>query len=532
MASSSAGRLLLCLAAVAALLHTPAPRRARHRVPAARAAARMPPPEEPGAPEEESGLDYAASVALGAAKRREREAALGASDMEVTFLGTASCVPSITRGVSCTSLRHDGTTWLFDAGEGSQIQVQRSHLVHPGKVDAIFVTHLHGDHSFGLPGLMCLIGQNRVKGDAPVEVFGPQGLRLYLRASLKLTHARVAAPYVVHELVGVPLLAPPGFRPPPPPFKQSETQLERNFLADPDKNFGEQRGGRDIRPDADGAWTLAPRGALAVRAAPMRHTVPCVGYVAVEPDKAGTLDVAKVEPILARNAEALKQAGVKEPKRIFRLLKDMARDQTFTFPDGTALKRSECVGEDKPGRVVVVCGDTADASALLPLLPPRGADVVVHEATNARLEPWDADKTDAEVAEATAAHGHSTPTMAAKFASLAAAKCLALTHFSPRYRGDSALSSISTMDKIEASARQGFDEDVIAAWDLLTLPVNAKTVEEAARREGDAERLAVADAVRKERAKATAAKSKVPVRKPRAPPAAKAPPARRTATAR
>ncbi|KAH8086135.1 3'-tRNA processing endoribonuclease [Aureococcus anophagefferens] len=410
----------------------------------------MPPPEEPGAPEEESGLDYAASVALGAAKRREREAALGASDMEVTFLGTASCVPSITRGVSCTSLRYDGTTWLFDAGEGSQIQVQRSHLVHPGKVDAIFVTHLHGDHSFGLPGLMCLIGQNRVKGDAPVEVFGPQGLRLYLRASLKLTHARVAAPYVVHEL-----------------------------------NFGEQRGGRDIRPDADGAWTLAPRGALAVRAAPMRHTVPCVGYVCVEPDKAGTLDVAKVEPILARNAEALKQAGVKEPKRIFRLLKDMARDQTFTFPDGTALKRSE-------------------------------------------LEPWDADKTDAEVAEATAAHGHSTPTMAAKFASLAAAKCLALTHFSPRYRGDNALSSISTMDKIEASARQGFDEDVIAAWDLLTLPVNAKTVEEAARREGDAERLAVADAVRKERAKATAAKSKVPVR--RAP--AKAPPARRTATAR
>ncbi|KAH8073849.1 3'-tRNA processing endoribonuclease [Aureococcus anophagefferens] len=391
MASSSAGRLLLCLAATAALLRTPAPRRAHRRVSPARAAARMPPPEEPGAPEEESGLDYAASVALGAAKRREREAALGASDMEVTFLGTASCVP------------------------------------------------------FGLPGSMCLIGQNRVKGDAPVE--------------------------------------------------QSETQLERNFLADPDKNFGEQRGGRDIRPDADGAWTLAPRGALAVRAAPMRHTVPCVGYVCVEPDKVGTLDVAKVEPILARNAEALKQAGVKEPKRIFRLLKDMARDQTFTFPDGTALKRSECVGEDKPGRVVVICGDTADASALLPLLPPRGADVVVHEATNARLEPWDADKTDAEVAEATAAHGHSTPTMAAKFASLAAAKCLALTHFSPRYRGDSALSSISTMDKIEASARQGFDEDVIAAWDLLTLPVNAKTVEEAARREG---RLAVA-AVRKAR---------------------------------
>merc|ERR1712091_741462 len=102
MASSSAGRLLLCLAATAALLRTPAPRRAHRRVPPARAAARMPPPEEPGAPEEESGLDYAASVALGAAKRREREAALGASDMEVTFLGTASCVPSWRSDVQLT----------------------------------------------------------------------------------------------------------------------------------------------------------------------------------------------------------------------------------------------------------------------------------------------------------------------------------------------------------------------------------------------------------------------------------------------
>jgi ribonuclease Z len=81
--------------------------------------------------------------------------------MELIFLGTSAGVPTRHRNMTSILLNLQQPTlsqmWLFDCGEGTQHQfLKTSH--HPGKLDKIFITHLHGDHLFGLPGLLCLSG--------------------------------------------------------------------------------------------------------------------------------------------------------------------------------------------------------------------------------------------------------------------------------------------------------------------------------------------------------------------------------------
>ena len=154
------------------------------------------------------------------------------ADIDITFLGTASCVPSTTRGVSCVALRSQSDVWLFDCGESTQLQMQKSR-VRPSKIKKIFLTHAHGDHSFGLPGVLCLIGQStqeereekeRQKREyndrqsdqenqrdyfhnvEPIDIYGPEGTRDLVRATIQLTYSRVVAPFRVHELKDVPYL--------------------------------------------------------------------------------------------------------------------------------------------------------------------------------------------------------------------------------------------------------------------------------------------------------------------------------------
>lgn len=119
--------------------------------------------------------------------------------MKLTFLGTGSGVPAKHRNVSSLALHIDdkeGSVWLFDCGEATQHQILHTSL-KPRKVSKIFITHLHGDHIFGLPGL--LSSRSFQGGEAPLTVYGPVGIKEYIETSLRVSMTHVKYPLIIEE---------------------------------------------------------------------------------------------------------------------------------------------------------------------------------------------------------------------------------------------------------------------------------------------------------------------------------------------
>ncbi|KAK2953515.1 putative Ribonuclease [Blattamonas nauphoetae] len=120
-------------------------------------------------------------------------------EMSLLFVGTVSASPTISRNTSCVALRFDdGHLWLFDCGEGTQRELLKYPHINPSLVDVIFITHLHGDHVYGLFGLLCSLSFKRK--NQPIDLIGPKGLKELLDCVLPLTDMTISYPINIHEL--------------------------------------------------------------------------------------------------------------------------------------------------------------------------------------------------------------------------------------------------------------------------------------------------------------------------------------------
>ncbi|PHM74967.1 ribonuclease Z [Xenorhabdus kozodoii] len=163
--------------------------------------------------------------------------------MELKFLGTSAGIPTKARNVTSLILDLQGirnTLWMFDCGEGTQHQILRS-SIKVSRLEKIFITHLHGDHIFGLPGLLC----SRSMGGSsdPLTLYGPTGIRQFVETTLQLSSSFLTYPLEIIE----------------------------------------------VQPGQ-----LFDDGELNVTAYALNHRVECYGYRIEEHDKTGALDAEKL----------------------------------------------------------------------------------------------------------------------------------------------------------------------------------------------------------------------------------------------
>ncbi|KRL26970.1 ribonuclease Z [Limosilactobacillus frumenti DSM 13145] len=114
--------------------------------------------------------------------------------MQLEFLGTGAGSPSKQRNVTSVALRlleELNEVWLFDAGEATQHQILRT-TIRPRKISKIFITHLHGDHIFGLPGL--LSSRSFQGGNEPLTIYGPVGIKRFVLTALQVSESRLSYP--------------------------------------------------------------------------------------------------------------------------------------------------------------------------------------------------------------------------------------------------------------------------------------------------------------------------------------------------
>ncbi|OCG69672.1 ribonuclease Z [Gilliamella sp. Occ3-1] len=165
--------------------------------------------------------------------------------MNLTFLGTSGGSPTLQRNVSCILLdlrQERGKFWLFDCGEATQMQMQKAKF-SLARLEIIFLTHLHGDHLFGLPGV--LASRSSMQNQSPLTLIAPKGIKQFIETVIEISYSWLTYPLNIIE-------------------------LEENCTVFEDNQFQ-------------------------VKAKLLQHRVPCFGYRIIEKDLSAQLNIDKLK---------------------------------------------------------------------------------------------------------------------------------------------------------------------------------------------------------------------------------------------
>ncbi|KXT79125.1 ribonuclease Z [Streptococcus sp. DD13] len=222
--------------------------------------------------------------------------------MQIQFLGTGAGQPSKARNVSSLAVKlldEINEVWLFDCGEGTQNRILET-TIRPRKVRRIFITHLHGDHIFGLPGFLSSRSFQGNEELTDVDIYGPKGIRSFVLTSLKVSGSKLSYRIHFHEL------------------------------------------------DEDSLGLILETDKFQVYCEPLDHTIFCLGYRLVQKDLEGRLD-----------AEALQAAGVPFGP----LFGKVKNGEDIVLEDGRTIFASDFLSAPRPGKVIAILGDTRKCHA-------------------------------------------------------------------------------------------------------------------------------------------------------------------------
>jgi ribonuclease Z len=117
-------------------------------------------------------------------------------NFELTILGTSSSQPAFGRFPTCQILQCGNNLYMIDCGEGSQIQLSKYNIKR-AKIKVIFISHMHGDHVYGLPGVITSFMHFNRKDQ--LTIIGPTGIKMFVEACLAASKAHLGFPLIIEE---------------------------------------------------------------------------------------------------------------------------------------------------------------------------------------------------------------------------------------------------------------------------------------------------------------------------------------------